>query len=272
MLRYPGGKLRLMKKINALIKEKYGEGSFPWEVGEPFVGGGGSLINMAESFPEWRFRLNDANRNVYKFWKFFETAKQKDIDSLLGLVERTTPTLKEYDRIFDSNPGSYLESAFRVLFLNKTSYNGYITQRLPIGGKKQTGKWKVDCYWNLKTLRKKVQRAYEAIRGRLVSVTNLDYQEFFSLGIPLDFTYADPPYIAYGKQWYDCDFGAQDIEILFDLLDDSSARWCMSIDNSIAMMPQLEMRDVRRLGVVHTAKSSYKKEIKESKELVIFKQ
>lgn len=41
MFRYPGGKLRLMKRINGRIDERYPDAlESSWVVGEPFVGGG----------------------------------------------------------------------------------------------------------------------------------------------------------------------------------------------------------------------------------------
>jgi len=271
MLRYPGGKLRLQKKINEMIADFYPDSNSDWVVGEPFTGGGGSLINMAERFPKWKFHINDANPQMYKFWRFFVSASDKDMEKFYKRLEDTKPTLKSYNDMFDSKPRSDFDSAFRIFFLNKTSFGGYVTQKLPIGGKEQKSKWKVDVYWTPKNMIKKIKRMRDSIKGRILSVNMEDCNDFMKKhGKSMDFMYADPPYIKYGKQWYKCDFDMQSLRDFRDSLD-GIPRWCISMDSLKETDALFSKDDMRTVPVKHTAKSMGKgNEIKEAKELVVF--
>ena len=280
MMRYPGGKLRLQKKINKVIELVYPDSKNNWVVGEPFTGGGGSLINMALDFPNWKFRINDLNPEVYTFWKFFALANPKEMADFYKKIEQAKPTLKSYYEMFgdkDATPEEQtkncesmkpIDRAFRIIFLNKTSFGGYITQALPIGGKKQQSKWHVDEYWNPKNIIKKCQKAKSAIDGKILSVDNLDCSNFVKK-YKFDFVYADPPYIVYGKQWYGCDF---DMKALTKFREDLSGRWCISMD-SIKETKELFKDDrIELVDVKHTAKSLTKgtNKIKSAEELVVF--
>lgn len=270
MFRYPGGKLRLMRKINELISDHYtGIDEANLVICEPFVGGGGSLIRMAQRFPNWRFCVNDINEDIAGFWKFFASASEPDIESFLQHVKETKPTLDSYNYMYDSKPSTDTERAFRVFFLNKTSYGGFITGRLPIGGKRQAGKWKVGCYWNPVTIRKRVKEAFAALHGRIESVSCLDFGEFLATQ-NVGLVYADPPYIKYGEQWYGKEFGGSDLSELIDLMDVAGQRWCLSIDVHSDVQPLLEGRPKEQVAVKYTAKSRSQK-VESNSEWVVFK-
>jgi len=265
-MRYPGGKLRLQKKINALISQTY-DTNQSWVVGEPFTGGGGSLINMAEQFPKWSFHINDYNPEMYTFWKFFVNASKKDMQEFYRLIKVMHPSVPIYRAMFDSKPKTDLERAFRILFLNKTSYSGYVTQSLPIGGADQKSKWKVGVYWNPDNIIKKCERARKAISGRILSVNNLDCNDFIDT-YDFNFVYADPPYIKFGKQWYNCDFDINSLKAFREKLN-SVNRWCISMDSLESTEELFKNDKIKYIQVKHTAKSK-NEEIKAANELVVF--
>jgi len=256
MLRYPGGKLRLMRRIDIMIDEIY-DGSFmePWVVSEPFVGGGGSLINMAEDFPLWTFHLNDLNPDVSALWEFFRIALKADFDLLYEMVRGQKATIKTYIEIFDRKPQNLLENAFRIIFLNKTSFGGFITEPLPIGGWNQTSKWHVDYNWKPPTVIKKIERARKALSGRILSVSTLDFEPFINL-YPADFYYLDPPYIANGRRWYSCDFNFSSLERLKKTILDRY-RWCISIDRNQETENLFSDCNLLGIDVKHSSRSSY---------------
>jgi len=268
VFRYPGGKLRLMKKINVLINNHYDCNS-NWVVIDAFVGGGGSLINMANDFPKWSFCVNDSNKLVYKFWEFFYKATPQDIGNLYDKIRDTKPDIDLYNHIFDTTPTIDLDWAFKMIFLNKTSYNGYITQRLPIGGMAQKGNWKVDCYWNPTNMIKKIDSAYHILRNRIITVSMDDAVNLLSKSLA-DFVYADPPYLAYGQSWYDCGYTVNNLIDLRIALS-KFPRWCISMDNNQYIDTIFHGDVVEKIPIIHTAKSSYSKgKINKVEEVVIF--
>jgi DNA adenine methylase len=274
MLRYPGGKLRLMKKIDLMIKNTYPEArTSEWTVAEPFVGGGGSLINMAKDFPLWKFHLNDANKDVGSFWKFFKASKNSEFEALYKAITTQVVNLETYKNIFHSEPTTNLEKTFKVIFLNKTSYNGFITESLPIGGWDQKSAWNVDVYWNPPNIIRKIERTRMLLKDKILSVSCEDFETFLN-NVPFDFIYADPPYIKYGKKWYNCDFGLKDLERLRDFLNTKKA-WCLSIDRLSATESLFNGNNLQGIDIIYSAKSSNKskkedRSIPVSNEMVIF--
>ncbi|MFW6219291.1 MAG: hypothetical protein ACOC33_00355 [bacterium] len=273
MLRYPGGKLRLMKKINIVINQELVDLKDNKEIliGDCFVGGGGSLINLAKDFPNAKFSINDKNIEVFKFWRFFINATNKDIEDFISKIKNVKPTLEKYHEIFNSQPNDDFDFAFKILFLNKTSFNGYITKPIPIGGKEQKGKWKLDCYWNHKTLSKNINNTYSLLKNRVISVTNDDYKDF--LEKKYDMIYADPPYIKYGSKWYGIDFNIENFEELLILLKKASDKVVVSIDNQDAVLDIARKYDylIKQINIKYTSKSSFKKNIDSDNELILIK-
>lgn len=274
MLRYPGGKLRLMKKIDVMIKNVYPQAyTSDWIVNDPFVGGGGSLINMAKDFPLWKFHLNDNNKNVASLWKLFKTDRNADFEELYDMINKQNVTVDTYNEIFRHKPDSPVERAFRVIFLNKASYNGYVTACLPIGGQKQKSAWNVDVYWTPKNIIKQIERVRVMLENRILSVSFDDFETFMNRN-KCDFLYADPPYIKYGKQWYNCDFGIEDLDRLKRILY-AREKWCLSIDRSSETEKLFSDSNLLGVDIKHTAKSSYKSRrnnptIDSSNEIVAF--
>jgi len=274
MFRYPGGKIRLMKKINKIIISSYPNLLFKdIKILDCFVGGGGSLINMAKDFPNSVFYLNDLNPEIYTFWKFFHKASLKDIYDFMSKIKETDPTIDSYFEMFASKPENDFDMAFKILFLNKTSYNGVVIQPSPIGGKNQTGKWKVGCYWNKKRISDNVLKAYHLLNGRIISVTNVDYKEVLRNDAnKYDLIYADPPYIKHGKEWYGINFGIEHFHDMMDTLGNLESNVAVSIDNDKEILNTIYPNfETNIIDVVYSAKSSKMKNIERNKELVFIK-
>ncbi|MAF79862.1 hypothetical protein CL629_02155 [bacterium] len=62
-LRYPGGKSRGVKFLDAFLPESIAE------YREPFVGGGSVFLHARQKYPNAKFWINDAYYNLYCFWK-----------------------------------------------------------------------------------------------------------------------------------------------------------------------------------------------------------
>lgn len=275
MLRYPGGKLRLMPRINDLIKEIYGGYSFmePWTCADVFVGGGGSLIKMAEDFSLWNFHVNDLNPVISSLWEFFRINDDTEFKQLYYKIRHQKATIDAFRQMLEFKPATLLENAFKVIFLNKTSYGGIIEDCAPLGGWKQNAEWHIDEYWKPETIIRKIAHARKILKGRILSVSTEDFESFLNK-TQADFYYCDPPYLANGTRWYSCDFTFDSLCRLKKCVFPKD-QWCISIDR-FAQSEDL-FSDCNALGVnvTHTSRSAYKTKKEDpsiiiTNELVVF--
>lgn len=275
MLRYPGGKLRLMPRINDLIKDLYGGYSFmePWVCADVFTGGGGSLIKMAEDFSLWTFHLNDLNPVISSFWKFFQNNDEIEFKELYRKIRNQKVSISTYKEMLSFQPQSLLDNAFKIIFLNKTSFGGMVEDCAPIGGYEQKAEWHVDEFWKPETIIHGISRVRKILKNRILSVSMEDFEPFINK-TQADFFYCDPPYIANGQRWYSCNFNFSCLSRLKSCLLNKN-KWCVSIDRS----PETEslFSDCNLLGinVTHTSRSSYisnkeNSSIKNTSEIVAF--
>lgn len=105
----------------------------------------------------------------------------------------------------EKNMNSHLlENGFTSFFLNRTNVSGIINGG-PIGGKKQLGKYKIDCRFNKVALIEKI-RKISSYKDRII-LNNLDANDFIKQELPKynsksTFIFFDPPYYAQGKNLY----------------------------------------------------------------------
>jgi len=205
MLRYPGGKSRLIKKIAP---------HFPAEVkvyGEMFTGGGGSLVWALANYPNAEFITAEINPQMRAFWE--------NLDEVLDFVQ-TTPelTLDIYNTAF-----TYLPDSISALVQNKGSFGGLMGRNRPIGGLDQSGDYKVGCRWNQTALINKLSRLIELSNGRLTVTDNAFTTDWASC----DFVYSDPPYWHAGQGLYKTDFDHVKLHSVLDALPS----WVLSYDD-----------------------------------------
>jgi len=167
LFRYPGNK----EKRSISIAE-----SLPNDITkyyEPMVGGGSVLLKVATLRPHVELYASDINPNVMDYWSVISNGR---VNKLINEIwKHRTITVSDWNRIFASPP-----SAFRFVFLNKTSYNGFIHENTgPIGGQSQDGgrqehtkgKWKVDFAWKPEKLIDQIKQQHELLRGRITTAS-----------------------------------------------------------------------------------------------------
>jgi DNA adenine methylase len=143
-LRYPGGKAKLAEYIKEIIRaNKLYDGEYV----EPYAGGAGIALELLFQEYVTKIHINDLSAPVYSFWK----AALNDTDELCRLIKNTRLSMASWDRqkrIF-SNPRShsYVDLGFATFFLNRTNRSGILNGGV-IGGRDQTGPWKIDARYN----------------------------------------------------------------------------------------------------------------------------
>lgn len=230
-LRYPGGKGKLAPYIKEIIKEnKLLDGEYV----EPYAGGAGIALELL--FHEYvsRVHINDFSRPVYAFWK----AVLDHTDKMTKLMRDTPLTLKSWDKqkkIFShSDDYGPVELGFATFFLNRTNRSGILNGGI-IGGRDQTGPWKIDARYNRAELIGRVE-AIAKMRRR-ISLTRMDAQKFLKTQSKewpeKTLIYLDPPYYVKGSELYYDFYKHDDHERVERYVTESMAKlkWVVSYDN-----------------------------------------
>lgn len=232
-LRYPGGKAILSDFLGETIRANGIENCI---YAEPYAGGAGAAINLLLSGQVDRIILNDADRNVWAFWK----AILDDTESFLERVASTPLTVAEWkrQRIIYETPQhrTILERGFAAFFLNRCNRSGILTNGGVIGGMAQSGKWKIDARFNRTELTRRIERL-SAFRER-IDLSNLDALDFLRTHIlsrrtrSQFFVYLDPPYFVKGSRLYLNYYEPIDHAHLAQFLRRiKNVRWLVSYDN-----------------------------------------
>lgn len=234
-LRYPGSKRRLSAYIrDALLLNDIRPSLYV----EPFVGGGSVFLQLLQDNLVEQVILIDRDPWVASFWHslFFDT------DWLVTQVQEREISLQQWDVIKQSNPQTKREQAWACLFLNRTSFSGILERTAgPLGGRKQTSRYKIDCRFPRQTLVDRIRRI-GAYRDKVAAIHALSWHEGLrwiqhtqAAGkLPRNnvFYYFDPPFFNKAKMLYRFYFSPQDHIDLRDTLLQLTDKWILSYDSA----------------------------------------
>ena len=230
-LRYPGGKGKLAAYVKALLTEN---DLLDGEYVEPYAGGAGIALELLVQEYVTKVHINDVSELVYNFW----WSVLNKTEDLCRLIMDTPRTVVEWDRqkLVLMNPAKHskVEVGFATFYLNRTNRSGILNGGI-IGGRDQTGPWKIDARYNAEELIRRIQ-AIAMLRSR-VRLTNADALTLLSEGRKSwpakTLIYLDPPYYAKGRELY-YDFYQHDDHVAvaeYIQAHISDQRWIVSYDN-----------------------------------------
>lgn len=227
-LRYPGGKTKLFKKVSGIIKHNNLQGC---TYVEPFVGGAGLAIKLLDENFVDKLIINDYDYHIYAFWY----CVLNHPNELVELIVDTQVTLEEREiqKEIYMNPGNYniIDVGFSTLYLNRTNRSG-VLKAGPIGGKKQTGNYLIDCRFNKIKIIDKIRHIYEF--HDLIEIYNLDALDFIDMLNDIQqplFVNFDPPYYNKGAELYTNFFNDNDHINLKNAIDNVRHPWITTYDN-----------------------------------------
>lgn len=230
-LRYPGGKGKLAPFVKRLIELNHLNDG---EYAEPYAGGAGIALELL--FHEYvaTIHINDISRPVYSFWK----SVLSHTDALTRLVRDTPLTVRSWDKqkLIFSNQDEHDDVAlgFATFFLNRTNRSGILNGGI-IGGRDQSGPWKIDARFNASELIHRIEAI--ARLSRRINVSREDAYDFLSARLNVlpknSLIYLDPPYYVKGKALY-YDYYTHDDHMRVAKLMTKRLRrwrWIVSYDN-----------------------------------------
>jgi DNA adenine methylase len=234
-LRYPGGKAKLAAFVKKLMEKNQ---LLDGEYVEPYAGGAAIALELL--FHEYvsRVHINDVSRPVHAFWK----AVLDHTDALCKLVRDTPLTVKAWDkqRRIMEQPKEHdaLGLGFATFFLNRTNRSGILNGGI-IGGRDQTGPWKIDARYNAPELVNRIQ-SIASMKGQ-IKLTRQDALKFLKSRVEKwpekTLIYLDPPYYLKGRDLYYDFYNPEDHASVAEFVQTSitKQKWIVSYDNALAI-------------------------------------
>lgn len=227
-LRYPGGKLKVASYVKRLLEVNDMCGGTYLE---PYAGGASVALYLLLNQYVKKIRINDIDDSIYAFWY----SLLNDTDALCRMISDTPVTMDVWTRQHEmqkhkENVG-LLELAFSTFFLNRTNRSGILKGGV-IGGKNQTGKYRMDVRFNKRDLIERIKSIAE-YRNR-IELTRMDAVTLLKRykRPPSDRTlcYLDPPYYVKGKDLYLNYYIADDHEAIAEAVKKYKGKWIITYD------------------------------------------
>lgn len=184
-VKWAGGKGQLLNRLENHFPEAF-ETYY-----EPFLGGGAVFFHLVSMRPRFNAVLSDLNAELMTTYGVIKD----QVEDLIVLLKnhrtkyRVNPK-KYYYSVRASEPSVDVEKAARLIFLNKTCYNGLYRVN-------KKGRFNVPCGWflNPKIFDIENLRSISTVlRWSDVKLLSIDYREATKDAKEGDFIYFDPPY------------------------------------------------------------------------------
>lgn len=184
ILKWAGGKTQLLPELVQRIPCTSGT------YYEPFIGGGAPFFCFSEQHRWKRAVISDSNAELTNLYRMVRDHTGKLIDRLIAyLLEPNWNTRGFYEAVRAAEPEDDIERAARMVYLNKTGFNGLhrVNQagkfNVPFGRYRKPRLYDADNVW--------------ACRRALASVEirTGDFEAALADATEGDVVYMDPPYV-----------------------------------------------------------------------------
>ncbi|MDA7941554.1 MAG: Dam family site-specific DNA-(adenine-N6)-methyltransferase [Nitrosopumilus sp.] len=235
-VKWAGGKRQLLPVLQESLPGSFGA------YHEPFLGGGALLFQMVSAGHRRRFLASDLNRDLVDAY----VAIRDRIDEMVRSLEAHDEAYRDdpcgyYYRVRDASPRGAIARASRLVFLNRTCFNGLYRVN-------SRGRFNVPLgrYANPAIVNEGNLRAVSAaLRAGQVDIRCRDFGAAIKDARPGDLVYLDPPYQPVDGTGFTSytsrDFGMDDLGRLAEACRELDGRGCL------VMLSNSDSREVSRL-------------------------
>ena len=221
-VKWAGGKRQLLAEL---------EKNFPKQFGtyfEPFLGGGAVLFDLLAKKPNLKCSVSDLNSDLVLAYVTIRDKLGRLIESLENHSKNYHKDSTEYYYdVRKQEPKSQIEKVSRLLFLNKTCFNGLYRVN-------SKGKFNVPLgrYTNPNIVnRENLIIASKFLQSERIKISCRDFESILKDTKKGDFVYFDPPYqpvsdTANFTSYTHRDFTEDDLERLADLANQLNSKGC----------------------------------------------
>lgn len=183
-LKWVGGKRQIMSSIVELLPKNISK----YEYVEPFVGGGAVLFHLQ---PKMAI-INDSNTELINVYEVIK----KDLDSLIHELKKHKNEsdyfyqIRGLDRVKGLGKLTKVERASRIIYLNKTCFNGLYRVNNAGEFNAPFGRYKNPNIVNEPTLK----AVCKYLNSNDIKLVNNDFKDILKKAKDCSFIYLDPPY------------------------------------------------------------------------------
>lgn len=185
ILKWAGGKRSLVPRILQELPERIGT------YYEPFVGGAAVFLALAEQKRFERAVITDKNAQLIELYEVVRDHLGKLLKQLEELQHRTSED--DYYEIRARKSSHKIERAARLLYLNKTGYNGLYRVNSKGGFNVPYGRYKRPRIYDPERL------AAMSVALQDVTIRVADFEDVCAEARRGDAVYLDPPYLPLSK-------------------------------------------------------------------------
>ncbi len=203
-LKWAGGKNQLIKTLTPLFPKELLTGQID-RYAEPFIGGGALFFHIAQNYPVREFYISDVNEELVLLYQtirenvnnliatlakteraYFKLNNEQQKDFFYKTREDFNAERKQID--FSARQANWVERAAKIIFLNRTCFNGLFRVNskaefnVPFGDNKNP---RICDPENLYAVSQVLQRA---------TIRHADFDACESFVDSRTFVYFDPPY------------------------------------------------------------------------------
>jgi DNA adenine methylase len=185
-LKWAGGKRQLLSVLRQHIPQNFGSQTYF----EPFVGAGAFLFDLQPQ----KAIINDTNQELINCYQTIKDHPDQLIEITTEYQKNISKDhyyqLRELDRQLDFAQLSKVERAARIIYLNKTCFNGLFRVN-------SRGQFNVPYGDNKKPIiadAVNIRAISKYLNECKVEITNQDFEEATTKAKKGDFIYFDPPY------------------------------------------------------------------------------
>jgi len=221
-VKWAGGKRQLITSLEGHLPKKFNT------YFEPFLGGGALLFHLLNQSPNLKCHVSDLNSDLILA---YITIRDK-VEQLIESLERHsgkyfTDQQKYYYSVRESAPKNQIEKVSRLLFLNKTCFNGLYRVNSKGQFNVPLGKYTNPSIVNKENL----LVVSKILQSKNIAIRCQDFAAVLDEAKKDDFVYFDPPYQPVSKtanftSYTKCEFTYDDLKRLAEVCQKLDKKDC----------------------------------------------